>query len=450
MNINCDATVNFEFLYNLPKSVRTAVLEGSTRSTKTYSIIQYLILWCINNDNQTVRCFRQDGVTHNNTTIPDFKQIMGPQMFDIWAMGKWNATEKIYYFPNGSQFCFSACKERDGSQKLHGLRQEIAWLNEVMEIDEDAYSQISFRTKDLIIMDFNPSFNHHWVFRSILSQKHLPHVAYQHSTWEDNPFLTQGQTDDIKKLDPSNPHNVRNGTANAWKWAVYGLGQRGKVEGAIFELFDVCDKMPERMHCQRYGYGLDFGFSLDETALIDCRFFNNELWVQTVVYQKDLLVTENISHPHRANLANLMDINDVLKDDRIIADSAQPGSIEDLLVYGYNVVPVKKDAGSVIRGINLMKSFKINIFTNSIDIMTEFEHYKWGKKTNGILTGMPDQSCPDHAIDAIRYWCMHELGNGGNHLQPWLPGQKPLKVTSNIKNRQNKNKERMDKIRRPR
>lgn len=446
-------TKNFRFLFDLPETIHTAVLEGSTRSTKTYSIMQYLILWCVKNKDQTVRAFRQDGVTHNNTLIPDFMEIMIAE--GLWHLGTWNKVEKTYYFPNGSQFAFAACKERDGSQKLHGLKQDIAWLNEVMEIAEDSYSQIAWRTKDLMIMDFNPSFNHHWVFDKVIKSPELvwsddlkglfapkitrnKGVAYCHSTFEDNPFLSEAQKARIRQYNPDIPENVHNGTADLWKWSVYGLGVRGKVEGAIFKQFRLVDEMPPFLHCDKYGYGLDFGFSIDPMALIDCRFHNNEIWLEEKVYETDLLVTQNVSMPHRACLTNRMRDEEISKTNLIVADSAQPGSIEDLISSGYNVEGVAKvgDAdhrSSIIRGLNIMKSFTINIMRNSINTQREVEHYKWGKKANGIGTGLPDTDCEDHAIDGSRYWSMYNLHNV-NLVSHNTSSRKP-RVKSRVKER---------------
>ena len=214
--VEIEVTSNFEFLDDLPDGKDTAILEGSTRSTKTYSIEQFLIIrWCIEKPGATVRCFRHDSTTHNKTTIKDFKEIM--MTLDLWDEGSWNGTEKEFKFNNGSLFAFAATSDE---QKLHGLKQDVAWLNEVMEISADAYAQIAFRTTQLTIMDFNPSFNHHWVFSQIIP---ADNCAYKHSTYKDNPFLTDKQVMEIEKYEPTD-FNLRRGSADAWRWDVDGFG----------------------------------------------------------------------------------------------------------------------------------------------------------------------------------------------------------------------------------
>ncbi len=100
---NIEATVNVEFLLDLTDDTEYVVLEGSTRSSKTISIIQFLILEAVENPNTIIRCFRHDGSTHSSTTIPSFQFCMGPEMFNLWdAAASFNKSEKIYSFSNSS------------------------------------------------------------------------------------------------------------------------------------------------------------------------------------------------------------------------------------------------------------------------------------------------------------------------------------------------------------
>jgi phage terminase large subunit len=361
-----------------------AILEGSTRSTKTYSIIQYLIInHCVAQAGSTVRCFRFDSVTHNGTTIADFKEIM--MTLDLWDEGSWNGTEKIFRFTNGSEFAFSATSD---PQKLHGLKQKVAYFNEVMEIDEDAYTQVAYRTTDL-----------------------QDNCAYQHSTYKDNPFLSELQIKSIEQYEPT-PENKKRGTANAWKWDVYGLGKRGKVEGAVFELFGVTEFFPARENCQRWGMGLDFGFSLDPTALVECALFQDELYVREWIYKQGLVTTTNVTRPNEPSIEGNMREVGVSDDVKIYADCSAPQQIADLGYSGFNVIPCVKGAGSILQGIDLMKQRKIFIHKDSNNLQLEFEHYRWKSvRAKGGEMGFKrePEDKNNHAIDAVRYWAMAEL-----------------------------------------
>ena len=396
------ATTNYRFLDELKESTNVAVLEGSTRSSKTISIFQYLIQWCLEDPGVVVRCFRHDGTTHEKTTIPDFKWVMGEEQFDVWDEGKFNKVDKTFTFHNGSVFAFSSTSDK---QKLHGCKQDIAWLNEAMEVHEDAWAQIAFRTTELTIMDYNPSFNHHWIFNSILTR---PDVEYKHSTFRDNPFLSKTQIREIEKYNPHVPENVKNGTADAYLWDVYGLGKRGQVEGAVFDLFEVTDFFPEKMYCQRHGFGMDFGFSQDPSTLIECALFQDNLYVREIIYEHGLLITPNISRPELPSIEGSMKAEGVDKNVKIYADCAAPGAITDLQASHYNVIPCVKGPGSILNGISLMKSRKIFVLRSSQNIQLELEHYKWKQKQDGTWLREPIDK-HNHAIDAIRYWAMAEL-----------------------------------------
>lgn len=423
-NVDIEVTKNFNFLDNLPPDKSIAILEGSTRSTKTYSIEQFLIIRkCMESPGTTVRCFRLDSVTHNKSTIKDFKEIM--RILDLWEDGSWNGTDKEFKFNNGSLFAFDGTKDE---QKLHGCKQDIAWLNEVMEIPTDAYTQISVRTTQLIIMDFNPSFNHHWVFSEIMHPDNKDWV-YQHSTYKDNKFLSPQQVAAIEKYEPT-PHNKKTGTADAWKWDVYGLGKRGKIEGAVFDFFATTDFFPKRSMCQRWGMGLDFGFSMDPAALVECALFQDCLYLREWIYETGLITTPNINYPNEPSIEGHLRELGIDGDVTIYADCAEAKSIADLQLSGFNVIPCNKSSagtkeGSILHGIDLMKQRKIFLYQGSQNLQLEFEHYRWKKGVAGGFTRKPVDK-DNHLCDAARYWCLAEL-----QQQKWSQATGGKKVKSN-------------------
>jgi phage terminase large subunit len=403
--VDVHGTVNLEFLLECHDNpvIDTVIFEGSTRSTKTYSIIQYLIIkWCVEQPGSVVRVFRYDSTTHNSTTIADFKEIM--RTLDLWDEGSWNGQEKVFRWSNGSIFAFSATSD---PQKLHGLKQHVAFFNEAMEIQEDAYTQTSYRTTHLTIFDFNPSYNKHWLFEQFIDVV-LPNVAYKHSTYKDNPFLTPKQIGEIEKYEPT-PENKKRGTADAYKWSVWGLGERGRVEGAIFKLFDVVDFFPDPRNCQRYGLGLDFGFSLDPTAIVECALFQDGLYLRELCYETGLITTENTTRPGEPSIEGVLNELSIDKEVKIYADCACPQQIQDLRFSGFNVVPCVKGPGSVLQGLDLMRQRKIYIHKASHNLRMEMEHYTWKR---GIRDGEWKRDPIDkwnHLIDGARYWSMAEL-----------------------------------------
>lgn len=379
-----------------------ALLEGSTRSGKTWAIIEWLIAQATS---RRVKIFaaRHDGTTCERTIVADFKEVMGGQL-EAWEPERWNATTKTYSFASGSLWEFGGTKD---VAKLHGHKQDILWLNEVMEISYEAWKQLTQRTSELRILDWNPSMSHHWVFERIMKRPPSEYT-YCHTTYLDNPFLSAGQVAEIESTRPT-PENLARGTADEWHWTVYGLGKRGRRQGQIYTLWDVVEEFPGRMDCQRYGFGLDFGFSLDPSTLIECGLFQEDVWLRQKIYETELLVTRNISKPSVPSIQSRMEELEIDKTVKIYADSAEPGSIRDLQLTGFNLVPAEKGADSVNHGIDLLRRRRIHVDISSIDLQRELENYVWKKRlSDGVYLDEPEDKW-NHALDAVRYWAASEL-----------------------------------------
>ena len=375
---------------------RFAMLEGSTRSGKTIAIIQ----WLIGEMNRTrLRTFagRHDGTTCQETIVQDFQDVMVDM--ECWEDSRWNKQQKRYDFPNGSTLKFGGTQY---PHKLHGQKQDILWLNEVMEVNYDAFKQLNQRTRRLIICDWNPSVTQHWVFTRVLSRP-PEEYEYHHSTFKDNPYLTPAQVAEILAYEPTQENRTR-GTADDWHWQVYGLGKRAGKEGRVFKLWELVDDWPPASVCIRHGYGLDFGFSADPAALVECALYNDFLYLRTQIYERDLLATPNVSQPSLPSISGRMEELEIPAGERIYADSARPDLLPDLQTAGWNVVGAKKGEGSVLRGLDVMRRFRIRVPRGDASLQGELENYTWDRKQDGTWLEKPIDDW-NHAIDAARYWC---------------------------------------------
>lgn len=423
MDINMDVTVNFEFLEENWDIHDLFILEGSTRSSKTISIIQKLILICLDNPGIYIRCCRWNESDHVNSTILDMDMVLGPEMMDLSSddnlIYRKTVKPKEYTFFNGAKIVFSGMSD---IQKIHGMKQDILWLNEVMEATYEAYNQLAYRTSMKIIMDFNPSYNRHWVFKQIMER--VGTYAYQKSTYKDNPFLPAVQIEKIERSNPAVAENVRCGTADPYYWAVYGLGERGKIKGAVFNLWEITDFWPTPEQSMMWGYGLDFGFQNHPSALIECHVYNRGLYLRERVYETQLQTGRNITVPHLDSLEQRFEELRIDKSVVMVADCADPKAIALLRALGYNIIGVKKGKGSILSGINLMKRMKIYIHRGSTNLQSEFEHYKWGTKTfkdSGDQNTMEPVDKDNHGIDGSRYWTSYNLLGDLS----WLGGTDP-------------------------
>lgn len=382
-------------------------LEGASRSGKTWAILEYLIQCCVVMDGLVATAFRGDGTTHAKSTIRDLHTIMGTTHRDLWQAGKWNGQEKKFTFPNGSILEFAATNEPG---KLHGPERDIAWLNEAMEITYEAYRQIAMRTRLLTLLDWNPSLNHHWVFDRVLTRED---AGYVHSTYLDNPHLPPQQVAEIEATNPDDPINVRRGTADRWQWDVYGLGRRSRREGVIYTLWEVveAEQWPTRELCQRWGYGVDFGFADDPSCVIECCIYMGALYTREVVYETGLITAPSQSAPNEPSLVGRL--REAGKgpstQDRYIADGARPDLIKELRLCDYQVQAATKGPGSVMEGIGLLKGLRWYVHRDSPNIQRELESYVWRQdKKSGVWEGEPVDA-HNHAMDAVRYWAQAEI-----------------------------------------
>lgn len=379
---------------------RIVVLEGSARSGKTWAILQVLICRALEKPRR-IFAGRHDGTTCDTSVIPDFQDVM--RQMQVWDDARWNKQRKRYEFGNGSVWEFGGTKD---AQKVHGRRQDIAWLNEAMEIPEDTYSQLAIRTSEQIILDFNPSFSQHWVFSRVLTQA-ASEVRHIHSTYRDNPFLSRAQVEEIEKLEPTVENKAR-GTADPWKWQVYGLGQRGRPEGAIYRLYELTDDWPEALYCARAGYGLDFGFSADPAAVVECRLHNDMLWLKELVYEKGLITSRNASDARVPSLEQRLAEAEVDQARKVYADPSRPEGIRELQLAGWNVWPGHKAPDSVQAGIVLLKGRRLMVFRGSHNLQMELENYTWDRRADGTWLDRPVDAF-NHLLDGARYWALGEL-----------------------------------------
>ena len=256
-------------------------LEGSSRSTKTYSILQYLIHLCLK-DKKKVTASRQKLTWAKASIIPDFQEIMSEQ-FQAWRDSAWNKTESIYHFPNGSELSFVGLDEK---QKLHGRKQDVFWVNEAVESRYKQVQQLLIRTTERGILDYNPSFLSHWIYDKILTRDDCEFI---HSTYKDNPFLEAAVIAEIERLKDVDPVS----------WQIYGLGKRGAHQGLVFKDYSL---KPFPAEAKKVVYGLDFGFTNHPSALVKVGLLGGELYLHQVFYERGLT---NVRNPNLSSQASI-------------------------------------------------------------------------------------------------------------------------------------------------
>ena len=373
---------------DIDNSKKICILQGGTRSSKSYSALQWILVHALMEPNIVVSVVRKSFPSMRVSIMRDWQTIL--KQLEIWSDENWSATEHIYNFDNGSMVEFMSI---DSSEKRKGSARDYLFIDECNELSREDYFQLFIRTRIKTIIAYNPSFGtNHYIFNEI--QTH-PESSLYISTFLDNPFLEKSIIEEIERLKWINPEYYK----------IYGLGLPGNNVGTIFTA-ELVEVIPDE--AKFVAFGMDFGFSIDPSTLVAVYKWNENLYFEELLYKKGLVTSEII-----AELKSL----DV-KRNPIWGDSAESRLIEEIYRAGFNIKPVKKGKDSIKMGIDIMHQHKLHILKSSVNIVREFSEYVWTVDKNGEFENIPvDYS--NHAIDAIRYVCMEQLNykkiNAGNY-----------------------------------
>lgn len=354
-------------LLKLNKRIRAVA--GGTSASKTISILMILIDYAQIKQNELISVVSETMPHIKRGAERDFKLIM--QAHGYWKESRWNATDHIYTFESGSKIEFFSA---DSADKLRGPRRDVLFLNEANNIPYEAFTQLEVRTKKIIWLDWNPT-NEFWFYTELKEKR--DDVDFATLTYKDNEALDENI---IKAIE------ARRGNKNWWK--VYGLGELGEVEGKIYKDWQIVDDIPHEARLERYG--LDFGYSNDPTAIVAIYYYNGGYILDEITYQKGL------SNKQIADI-----LNNVPKT-LVIADSAEPKSIDELMSYGVGVLPAQKGQGSVTQGIQWVQDKRMSMTKRSLNLIREYRNYLWKTDKDGKILNEPDAGF-DHTMDAVRY-----------------------------------------------
>lgn len=353
----------------------TISAQGSSRSSKTYNILIWLIVYCLRHPDTSVSIVRATLPAIKGSVYRDFKEILiNMGVFDEKALNK---SEMIYTFANGS---FVEFFSTDSEQKLRGRKRQILYVNEGNELLYIEWQQLKMRTTQMAIIDYNPSFSdEHW----LCELNRDPRTYHFISTYKDNPFLEQVVIDEIESLQHKNKS----------LWQVYGLGMQAIVEGLIFPEIEIVDEFPD--YCNKVAIGMDFGFTHDPTAIIKCGIYNDSLYVDELCYKTHLLTSEIIAELKQYKL-------------HIYPDSADPRLIQEISNAGLIIYPIQKAQGSIMAGLTKMMEFKLRITRRSTNLIKEFKNYTYLQNKDGKWLNQPIDAY-NHGIDAVRYYVLGML-----------------------------------------
>lgn len=363
-------------------------VRGGQGSSKTFSILTILINHASSKANRNIYVVSAELTKMRETVIKDFVFIMSEAGIfnpDNFLAGT------LYKYPNGSTIKFLGLDKEDVGK---GLRSHVVYFNEVNKVNQETFRQMASRS-DKIYLDYNPDAEF-YVDTDILTRSDCDFIQL---TFKDNECLKEGERDEI--LNYYNQGYNSDGTVKNKYWAnlwqVYGLGNIGNLIGVIFENWKEVDEIPK--DAEFIAYGMDFGFTADPTTLTAVYRYNSELYLDELLYKTKLTNSDIIKEFERLGIK---------RQDMIVADSAEPKSIEDIRRAGYRIEGAKKGADSIKNGLDTLLRHPINVTKRSTNLKTELRTYRWANDKDGKQTNVPE-SGNDHAIDGIRYVALNRI-----------------------------------------
>jgi len=379
----------YDRLLGLNKRIRGVA--GGTSASKTISILLWLIDYCQTHDGKIVSVVSETFPHLRKGAMRDFINIM--EAHGYFDPNCWNKSDATYTFGTTKLEFFSA----DQPGKVRGPRRDILFINEANNIPHMAYDQLEIRTKDLIWLDWNPV-QEFWWYTDVMPTQDVDFITL---TYIDNEALDQKIIDTIESRKPN----------KQW-WRVYGLGLLGEVEGRIYTGWDIIDKVPHMARLWRYG--LDFGYTNDESAGVAVYQYDGGYILDEVLYQK------------RMSNKQIADVFLNLDKALIIADSAEPKSIDEIKRNGLTIIGCEKGKDSVLHGIQYVQDQKLSITKRSVNLIKEYRNYFWMKDRDDKIINKPNDFM-DHLMSATRYaiangrkanWKMREPGG----VKPFFQG----------------------------
>lgn len=358
---------------NEDEKPRFLVNQGGTSSGKTYTIMQRLIVLSLEHSRAIITVVGQDLPNLKVGALRDIQTILNGNK---WLKEMFTENKSDHYFRSRTGSIIEFKTYGDAQDAKNGKRDYL-FINEANGVPYDIFWQLQIRTRNQVFIDYNPTARF-WVHDNIIGRDDCALIISDHRA---NKFLTKEQHQRIEEIEDKE------------LWIVYARGLTGKLTGLVFRNWDIVDSLPPRSEWKMSCRGLDFGFTNDPSALEHVVLAHGELWIDEEIYEVGL------TNP---DIAKRCKEQGITKGDLIIADCAEPKSVQELHNLGLFIISSTKGADSINNGIDIMKRYHINVTRRSKGIIGNLQAYKWIVDRDGKVTNKPIDAF-NHGIDAVRY-----------------------------------------------
>jgi phage terminase large subunit len=383
-----DLHISASFYPLLDVQDRYLVMAGGRGSGKSEFAARKLFIRCLNEGGHRFLVLRKVRKTAHESTLRVMRTLLVEQGIDY----QHDKTHQILSFPSSeglqNEILFDGLDEPEKIKSIKGLTG--VWIEEATEFTEHDFLEVDLALREpspyykQIMLTFNPDESlAPWLKKRFFPDdpKDKDARAYAHgSTIEDNPIDAM-RLEYLAALDAITDETAK---------LIYRFGIWAAPKGQIYK-WGVVPRVPP--NCDEIIYGLDFGYSVNPSALVRIHRKADELYVEELIYENKLT---------NQDLGMKMGNHNIARLDYVYADSAEPKSIDEINSMGFNVLPAPKGADSVRAGIDFLRSQKIFVLEGSSNIIKELSTYKWKEDKNGDPIPEPVKF-NDHSLDAIRY-----------------------------------------------
>lgn len=425
------------------------VLEGSSRAFKTISSIDFIVYLCSKVETGSVINIMKETYTSFKTTIYNDVDWRFPQ-FGLRSPFQGKKEVKSFMLFGNKITLIGA----DSESAQLGVGCDYLYINEALSVSKDVRNQALQRCRKFWWMDYNPSAAEHDIYTQTIGRKD---VGFLKTTYKDNHQIAPSERTQIESYQPlelsliaifygsqddddkvkyaaiqkalkyntdTNPDkfpvsdcrelarcktNESTGTADKYKWMVYGLGERMAPEGLIFPRVGWIKEFPK--DCPNIYWGQDFGYTVDPSTLVKVGIdkiaepgsdYKPNMYLQSMFYQPTPTANDYIALLEKH--AN--------KEITMWADPSGEyggkGYISEARRAGYNVYAMTPFQGSIEYGLSIMHKYNLHIVDCPEMRKEQLGYCKAKAKVNGVMV-MTDTpiDANNHAIgDAPRMACI--------------------------------------------
>lgn len=397
------------------KKYRQIVSMGGSRSSKSYSILQMLMLEMTRLKKLKITTWRDTKVTCRATVLEDFEKIItfNNQIYSNFSHNKQSGS--FVYKPTGSRIIFEGA---DNIGKVLGSSQHISFFNEVTEFSKEVYLQITQRTSGKVICDYNPS-KDFWLEKYRFDER----TKFIHSDFRDNAYCPPNIVEQLLSYEPwesgsyeviessiyykgkpisdvnqppPNIKNIKKGTADVYMWLVYGLGIGSEKPNRIYKGWkEISNYAFEELPYDSY-FAIDFG-AKNPTAILEIKYDGDGcFYIRELFYKPITNMTTSLPQAIDNEIPQIKRNLSLL-----ICDSAKQLYIDILKQSEFNAIKAIKGNNTVSPGITQVQSANI-CYVKSENLHKEYSNYSWKIDRYGKSTDEPEKK-DDHLMDSLRY-----------------------------------------------